>query len=79
MNNYRVKWTEQYSYNKKRFKEVYGRKPTKEEIKMLRKGLIDLKLTIDPRHMSTYKRSIVDQLETKKIGNNNIGVLYDVE
>ena len=35
-------WYEKSSQKKKLFQKKYGRKPNKEEIKMLRKNLIDL-------------------------------------
>jgi hypothetical protein len=35
-------WYERSTVKKRRFREIYGRKPTREEIKLLRKGHIDL-------------------------------------
>ena len=35
-------WYEKSSVKKRRFRELYGRKPTREEIKLLRKHAIDL-------------------------------------
>ena len=38
-------WFEKNNFKKKRFKELYGRKPNKEEIKLLRKNEIDLQMS----------------------------------
>ena len=77
---YRHTWTENYSHNKKRFKELYGRKPTKPEIKMLRKGLIDLKLIIDPnKYVAGGERSVSEKIEIKQQGYRTMnGILHDV-
>ncbi len=41
-NTFITTWYEKSSAKKRRFKELYGRKPTREEIKLLRKNRIAL-------------------------------------
>ena len=42
MSTKRVGWFEKSNLKKKLFKKKYGRKPNKDEIKMLKKNIIDL-------------------------------------
>jgi len=42
ISHYKNVYTETHKQPKKNFKKRYGRKPTKEEIKLIRKGLIDV-------------------------------------
>ena len=45
---HKMVWFEKHNFKKKRFKELYGRRPNKEERKLLRKDMIDLKITVAP-------------------------------
>lgn len=42
ISKYKSVFTEAHKQPKQNFKKLYGRKPTKEEIKLIRKGLIDV-------------------------------------
>ena len=64
-----------YAYSEKdrgkkiAFREKYGRKPNREEIKMLKKNLIDLSGGFHRPRLSTM--NIADQLTAKNIHNGN--------
>jgi len=77
---YKHSWTERCNYNKRRFKELYGRKPTKEEVKAIRKGLIDLKIPDNPElFIAGGERSIAEKISIKGMGNRgNADELYGV-
>lgn len=60
-----IKWSEKDRGKKKAFQLKYGRKPNKEEIKMLKRNQIDLSGVPYRQQLSTM--NIVDQLAAKKI------------
>ena len=58
-------WFEKNNAKKKAFKKKYGRKPTKEEIKLLRKNLIDVGLF---QYDDGSMKSIKEQITVKNAG-----------
>ena len=62
-----MKWSEKDRGKKIAFKAKYGRKPNKEEIKMLKKNLIDLSGV--PYRQQLSRMNIQDQLTAKNIPN----------
>tara|TARA_Y100001938_G_scaffold70170_1_gene97315 strand:+ start:116 stop:352 length:237 start_codon:yes stop_codon:yes gene_type:complete len=63
-----MKWSEKDRGKKIAFKAKYGRKPNKEEIKMLKKNLIDLSGVPYRQRLSTM--NIQDQLAAKNCAND---------
>jgi len=59
-------WFERNDYKKRRFKELYGRKPTKDEIKLLRKNMIDLGFVVGANHDNMT--NIAEKISVKKSG-----------
>lgn len=58
-------WFEKNNFKKKKFKELYGRKPNKEEIKLLKKNLIDLGTNITQPDNFTH---IGEKIAVKRSG-----------
>ena len=52
----RFGWFEKCNTKKKLFKNKYGRKPTKEEIKMLRKNQIDLGFAVQQDTLPLHEK-----------------------
>lgn len=63
-----LKYSEKDRGKKIAFKLKYGRKPNKQEIKMLKKNLVDLSGGFYRQQLSTM--NIVDQLAAKKSPND---------
>jgi hypothetical protein len=63
-----MKWSEKDRGKKIAFKLKYGRKPNKQEIKMLKKNLIDLSGGFYRQRLSTM--NIQDQIDATK-GHND--------
>ena len=59
-------WYEKNNFKKKRFRELYGRKPNKAEIKLLRKNLIDLGTTLSVQ--GDNFRNIAEKIAVKNSG-----------
>jgi hypothetical protein len=66
-----IKWTEKDRGKKIAFRNKYGRKPNKEEIKMLKNNQIDLSGGGYRQRLSTM--NIADQIEAKYIPNASRG------
>jgi len=60
-------WYEKNNTKKRMFKQKYGRKPTKEEIKMLRKNQIDLSGVGFPAPINTLT-NVAEMISLKKDG-----------
>ncbi len=59
MSIHRFGWFEKCNAKKKLFKNKYGRKPTKEEIKMLRKNQIDLGFAVQRDTLPLHEKILV--------------------
>jgi hypothetical protein len=62
-------WYEKNNFKKKRFRELFGRKPNKEEIKMLRKNQIDLGSSLVGVQPDNFK-NIAEKIRVKSSGGN---------
>jgi len=56
MKTIQLNWYERSNAKKRRFRELYGRRPTKEEIKLLRRNEIDLgQIMTDPLELRKFE------------------------